>query len=103
MLRDADDSEEKAGKETILKGVDSDLGTYPILGRKVMLQSQGPKRMLSLSTEKACKSTMRLAEARARTSVVLRDSFKAPSNPRMLKAQMVVVKELLIPPLGPKD
>ncbi len=46
---------------------------------------------------------MRLAEARARRSAVLRDSIKAPSNPRMLKAQMVVVKELLIPPLGPKD
>ncbi len=63
------------------------------------LQSPGPKRIQSLSTENACKSPMRLAEASARRSVVLKDSsFK----PRMLKAQKVAEKELLIPPLGPK-
>ncbi len=63
------------------------------------LQSPGPKRIQSLSTEKACKSPRRLADASARRSAVLRDSS---SNPRMLKAQKVAEKELLIPPLGPK-
>ncbi len=61
-------------------GVDSDLGTYSNLGRRVTLQSPGPNRMQSLSTEKACKCSMRLAEANARRTVVLRNSSFKPTD-----------------------
>ncbi len=62
------------------KGVDSDLGTYSNLGRRVTLQSPGPNRMQSLSTEKACKCSMRFAEAKARRTVVLRNSSFKPTD-----------------------
>ncbi len=43
-----------------------------------MLQSPDPKRIQLLSTENTCKSPMCLADARARSSAVLRDSsFKS--------------------------
>ncbi len=68
-LCDGDDSVARADSETIC-----------VLGRRVTLQSPGPNQMQSLSTEKACKSSMRLAEARARRTVVLRDSSFKPTD-----------------------
>ncbi len=64
------------------RGVDSDLGTYSNLGRRVTLQSPGPNRMQSLSIEKACKCSMCLAEAKARRTVVLRNSSFKPTDVR---------------------
>ncbi len=82
-LCEGDDLVARADGETVSvlsKGVDSDLGTYSNLGRRVTLQSPGPSRMQSLSTEKACKYSMRLAEAKARRTVVLRNSSLKPTD-----------------------
>ncbi len=80
---EGDDLVAKADSETVSvlsKGVDSDLGTYSNLGRRVTLQSPGPNRMQSLSTEKACKCFMRLDEATARRTVFLRNSSFKPTD-----------------------
>ncbi len=76
-LCEGDDLVARADSETVSvlsKRVDSDLGTYSNLGRRVTLQSPGPNRMQSLSTEKACRCSMRLVEANARRTV--NSSFK---------------------------
>ncbi len=82
-LCEGNDLVARADSETVSvlsKGVDSDLGTYYNLGRRVTLQSPGPNRMQSLSTEKACKCSMSLAEAKARGTLVLRNSSFKPTD-----------------------
>ncbi len=94
-LCEGDDLVARADDETVSvlsKGVDRDLGTYSNLGRRVTLQSPGPNRMQSLSIEKACKCSMRLAEAKARRTVVLRNS---PFKPTDVRGPMVAMREFL--------
>ncbi len=48
------------------------------VGRRVTLQSPGPKRIQLLSTENVCKSHIRLAEASAiRNAILIDSSFKS--------------------------